>query len=899
MKLERLRIEQFRKFGSAVEVSGLGDGLNVFHGPNEAGKSTLAYALRTLFFEKHKTGGSFAETIAPSGSPDAAPSLEAEFRLGGQPCRAHKTFLQSPRARLTIGADRWDGDEADEELARRLGFSLAGRGASRAETRGIPGLLWIEQGDSHSLAAPLAHARSSLQERLQDIIGDIASSAGGRVAEAVEKELRALRTRSGRATGVLADANSQLDAARAEQAQLQQRAATYAALVDQLARDSDQFNRLERDQPWAAIQAQKAAALEQLARLQPQAQELEAKKLARQELAQRQSQVTAQRQARADQLDDLRRQRARLTTAETAIADLQRQQDQASDRRQAAQAAHQRADEALRIAGQAAERERLADDAQRCARQIEQADRVLKELASQSEAIAALRVQAAASALGDDLLDGLRGIATALHENRIRRETVATRIAWRLRPGHTVQATGHDGLQGAGELLATGAVSLQIDGVGEIDIVPGGEDVQRLAQDTARLEAQRQHLLDQAGVASLEQAEAHHRQHRQILAQIAEHERSRDVALAGQHEDHWRSTLAEAQGQAAQIAQRLDALPAAASDALAHDQAQRLRDDAEAELRAAEEALQRCREAVTGERLQRERLKAAVDTASASLESAQARMLDAQQLAQLERDGAQMTRLALEIGQLEAALQAHNPDQLQADIDRFQRSLTGLENERSRLRDAITGTRAALETLGMDGIDEKLAAASIQVERWQRRQAQYQLRADALHLLHGRIQASQRTLTERLYAPLRERLGHYLALLFPGLATDVQVDELSPVGLVRAGTALALDEHSHGTREQLGVLARFAYADLLKQAGQPTLLVLDDALVHSDAGRLARMKRAIDDAASRHQILLFTCHPEVWRDAGASRFIDVAALAAPGSSGAGPSAARSPQEATP
>jgi hypothetical protein len=28
------------------------------------------------------------------------------------------------------------------------------------------------------------------------------------------------------------------------------------------------------------------------------------------------------------------------------------------------------------------------------------------------------------------------------------------------------------------------------------------------------------------------------------------------------------------------------------------------------------------------------------------------------------------------------------------------------------------------------------------------------------------------------------------------------------------------------------------------------------------------MKRILFDAASRHQILLFTCHPEKWRDLG-------------------------------
>ena len=66
----------------------------------------------------------------------------------------------------------------------------------------------------------------------------------------------------------------------------------------------------------------------------------------------------------------------------------------------------------------------------------------------------------------------------------------------------------------------------------------------------------------------------------------------------------------------------------------------------------------------------------------------------------------------------------------------------------------------------------------------------------------------------------------------------------------------------------MGVLSRLAYADLLKAAGRPTLVILDDALVHSDAQRLALMKRALFDAAQRHQVLLFTCHPAEWRDMG-------------------------------
>jgi uncharacterized protein YhaN len=73
---------------------------------------------------------------------------------------------------------------------------------------------------------------------------------------------------------------------------------------------------------------------------------------------------------------------------------------------------------------------------------------------------------------------------------------------------------------------------------------------------------------------------------------------------------------------------------------------------------------------------------------------------------------------------------------------------------------------------------------------------------------------------------------------------------------------------SFGAREQMGIISRLAYAGLLRDAGRPTLIILDDALVHSDEERLAQMKRVLFDAATRHQILLFTCHPAKWRDLG-------------------------------
>ncbi|WZB71633.1 AAA family ATPase [Achromobacter xylosoxidans] len=48
MKLSRIVLEEFRKFRQPLALDGLQPGLNLFVGPNEAGKSTVARHPRRL-----------------------------------------------------------------------------------------------------------------------------------------------------------------------------------------------------------------------------------------------------------------------------------------------------------------------------------------------------------------------------------------------------------------------------------------------------------------------------------------------------------------------------------------------------------------------------------------------------------------------------------------------------------------------------------------------------------------------------------------------------------------------------------------------------------------------------------------------------------------------------------
>lgn len=100
-----------------------------------------------------------------------------------------------------------------------------------------------------------------------------------------------------------------------------------------------------------------------------------------------------------------------------------------------------------------------------------------------------------------------------------------------------------------------------------------------------------------------------------------------------------------------------------------------------------------------------------------------------------------------------------------------------------------------------------------------RRAEELACRAAALDHLLGLLREKRSALARRLRAPL-QHLDHYLGILFPGARIEVD-DDLSPGAITRIGPrgqeSGGFEELSVGTREQMGIVARLAYADLLQE----------------------------------------------------------------------------------
>lgn len=148
----------------------------------------------------------------------------------------------------------------------------------------------------------------------------------------------------------------------------------------------------------------------------------------------------------------------------------------------------------------------------------------------------------------------------------------------------------------------------------------------------------------------------------------------------------------------------------------------------------------------------------------------------------------------------------------------------------------------------------------------------YRHRAQGLALLSSLINAHRDTLLQKLQAPLQARVDHYLRLWSPDarrkLGADLEPAEIHREYGLSGVESAAFSALSFGARKQMALLMRLAYADILKDAGRPTLIILDDVLANSDAVRLGAMKRIHTDATKKHEILLLSCHEEDWKDMG-------------------------------
>jgi uncharacterized protein YhaN len=230
----------------------------------------------------------------------------------------------------------------------------------------------------------------------------------------------------------------------------------------------------------------------------------------------------------------------------------------------------------------------------------------------------------------------------------------------------------------------------------------------------------------------------------------------------------------------------------------------------------------------------------------------------------LERDAAGKEELLSE--------QERNQGESLEAIDARIKRLEGAANNHQRLvadlAKEVTRLTALIEANEGVGVEEMLLAAEAERDRLAGMAAEFEQGAAVLQMLLDTLETAESEAKNRYLAPVIGRVEPYLKMLLPG-ANIVFDENLRIAGIQRDGQREGFESLSDGTQEQLAVLTRLGFAELLLGQGRPATVILDDALAFSDDERIESMFDVLMRAGERVQIIVLTCRKRLFTRLGA------------------------------
>jgi hypothetical protein len=195
---------------------------------------------------------------------------------------------------------------------------------------------------------------------------------------------------------------------------------------------------------------------------------------------------------------------------------------------------------------------------------------------------------------------------------------------------------------------------------------------------------------------------------------------------------------------------------------------------------------------------------------------------------------------------------------LESGIVTARRAEEGRKAEIGRLKDGLAHAKGAQQAIDESGRASELAAREGDLERSEAEFQRLRHEAEALRLLERTLIEIEGRAKSAYFVPVSRRLSGHLARVF-GASELTFRDDFAVDTMLRGGAVEKVSALSDGTREQLAVLVRLTFAEILAGSGNGVPLVLDDPLVYADDARFAAVCGELSASSAVPQIVLLTC----------------------------------------
>ena len=900
MILESISLSGWRCYIDPVNIGPFEKGLNVLHGPNATGKSTLFEALLRGLLDGHRVSGKEIEEIRPWGR-SLAPTVTVEFSHEETEYRITKRFLDRPSAKLERKENgRYvalaEGSDADERTRKILSRNAPGRGLAKEEHWGIAQVLWAPQG------------KLDLGALSGDLITDIKTSLGTQVTGSeggpVEKRVEAVYSRIFTSGGKLKTGKDAPGIVRLEEALKKAREKRAEAQAAQ-----QQFE--EASRRVEELRARRQQAKYDAAELSKRINENRTQAESYRNLLLEKEKLEARYQSAEVQYKGLKDRIAQIQSAREAINEgrrlLQKLSDDTPLYEQEKEGREKEVTDSKAELENARKDRRKVDEARNTAdeaRDFTENRRALERLDGQIGKITDLLQQLTAlkrdrSELVAPATKDIRAIQKLTRERdeaqiRIDAALITLEIVPHQEGSLEVisgEEAGSKPLQPGKPTRVKGSPEVVADlpGIARLRASGPAGSIEEYRKEYSQAAKKLRKLTQSFGTDDPVELEASADKANRLDNQIEGTEQQLAVLLSGQ-------TLEEMEREKTGI-ETLQAKLLAK-----HVEWEKDPPDSTS-LKAAAEEIERSfvgkvEEAETGYHNALAALNA-VDIKGAAiqsqLEAAEKQVKTAQtRLAELESDGktveardTELSELAIgwdatkgKLKEINGKLAGFGDDPV-LFLDKLERQLQAADEISNKALEEEKTEEGRLQNLSAQGTFTNLVAVEEEIAALEDQFESEELRVEAIRLLHDTLTLCQAETLSAVIGPVEaaatrtmqritgERLGRLK--LGESFEPEVVIPGISGEPVALAGGL------SGGEREQIHLATRLALADLLAKE-ERQLVVFDDVLAATDAGRLARVLTILEEAAQRLQILILTCHPERYRGLGGAGFIDLEAV---------------------